>query len=139
MTVKFKGKEIETVVLDLDNTMYSPEKMRKMWEEVRKALIIALLGDIGNSKPMDTEIEGKLEEWINLASIKGWTLSYIGLGGNNKTFHKIANETDRSKYLTRDSELAGVSVSAFISERSKVRESLENFALDFEIFARMEE
>lgn len=32
MAVKFRGREIEKVVLDLDGTLYSQERLKGMWD-----------------------------------------------------------------------------------------------------------
>lgn len=79
MTVKFRGEEIETVVLDLDGTLYPQKKLEEVWDGVRWELATALL-NVNGYEASDDEILGMVKKWMELSQGASWRKSYEGGG-----------------------------------------------------------
>lgn len=104
--MKFGKREIDTLVCDLDNTLYPPEVMDGMWDGVRRTLISALLAETGQGNVSPELFEEKLREWIALTrEVGGWSKAYMALGGSYEVFLNLIQDADRASYLKYDAEL----------------------------------
>lgn len=107
MTIKYKDKQINAIVLDFDGTFYSNEGIEeKIWTDARKKLVKKLTetsnrADIKNMNP-----ENLFEMYVNLGYEIGWEHTFVQLGGSVPDFHQVADKVTKAEYLKYDEELA---------------------------------
>ncbi|MBU0974172.1 HAD-IA family hydrolase [Patescibacteria group bacterium] len=100
MAIKYKGREIEAIVLDFDGTFYSNKKLElKIWTNARKKLVQIL---INKSVRVDIKLidhEELLDKYIQLALEKGWENAFIEFGGDIDDFNQIIYAVTKAEFL----------------------------------------
>ncbi|MBP7740957.1 HAD family hydrolase [Candidatus Woesebacteria bacterium] len=106
MTIKYKDKPINALVLDFDGTLYSNEGIEeKIWTDARKKSIQKLIDTSSRVEIKNMNPENLLEMYIKLGNEIGWENTFVKLGGNAIDFHQVADKVTKAEFLKYDEEL----------------------------------
>lgn len=106
MSIKYKSREINAIVLDFDGTFYSNKELElKIWSEARKKLVDKLISSSNRPEIRATRHEELLTKFVDLAIETGWENSFVEFGGTAADFHEIADNVTKAEYLKFDQKL----------------------------------
>jgi FMN phosphatase YigB (HAD superfamily) len=101
MSALVLGKEVDAIVLDVDGTLYSQERVEAIFADVRRQISIRLLGLSGELNPNEELIDHMRTEYMARAEAGGsFSQAYIYFGGTGEEFRRLVESTDRSRHLT---------------------------------------
>lgn len=106
MSIKYKSKEINAIVLDFDGTFYSNKELElKIWTNSRKKLTEKLILTSTKEKIRETSHEELLTKFVDLAIEIGWENAFTEFGGTATDFHQIADNVSKAEFLKFDQKL----------------------------------
>lgn len=107
MAIRFKGKEISSIVLDFDGTFYQTddETELRIWDGIRRAMVSKFFEYRGETDVDGEKFEQLLEDFIQLAGEIGWKPAFIQLGGNSDDFVEIISTVSLAEHLAFDQQL----------------------------------
>lgn len=106
MSIKYKSKEINAIVLDFDGTFYSNNEVElKIWSEARKKLIANLISSSSRAEIRATESEELLTKFVEHSIEIGWENSFVEFGGTAVDFHEVADNVTKAEFLKFDQKL----------------------------------
>src|SRR3990167_5888152 len=109
MAVYFGAREIETVVLDFDGTLYPPELQEEIYAPIRRQLVCWLLGDEAIASPVCVErFQACLDIYEVSARAIGWWPAFQQCGGLWEVYNALVLNAEKAPYLQTDSALGGL-------------------------------
>ncbi len=106
MSIKYKNKDINAIVLDFDGTFYSNKELElKIWSDARKKFIDKMISSSNRADIRATGHEELLTKFVEHSIEIGWENAFVEFGGAARDFHQIADNVTKAEFLKFDQKL----------------------------------